>query len=193
MPVRPEVRSRQGWLRGAAVYVRYARGFCGARRPRVRACAGIFQRNMTRPASAGALTGDRFPLASEATGVSGLAERYAAALFDLADERHALDAVAADLRELRAMLHAERRPDPAAAQPGLVARGAGQGDRRAGRSGRADAIDARFPRRRRAQPAAVRGAGDDRGVSAAARRAPRRGHRTGHCRNSRSTTHGARR
>jgi len=43
-------------------------------------------------------------LASEATGTSGLAERYAAALFDLADERHALDAVAADLREIRAML-----------------------------------------------------------------------------------------
>lgn len=43
-------------------------------------------------------------MASEATGVSGLAERYAAALFDLADERHALDAVAGDLRELRAML-----------------------------------------------------------------------------------------
>jgi F-type H+-transporting ATPase subunit delta len=55
--------------------------------------------------STGALIGDRFPLASEATGVSGLAERYAAALFDLADERHALDAVAGDLRELRAMLH----------------------------------------------------------------------------------------
>lgn len=45
-------------------------------------------------------------MASETTGVSGLAERYAAALFDLADERHALDAVAGDLRELRAMLHA---------------------------------------------------------------------------------------
>jgi F-type H+-transporting ATPase subunit delta len=44
-------------------------------------------------------------LASEATGVSGLADRYAAALFDLADERHALDQVAGDLRELRAMLH----------------------------------------------------------------------------------------
>jgi len=43
-------------------------------------------------------------LASEATGVSGLAERYAAALFELADERHALDDVAGDLRELRAML-----------------------------------------------------------------------------------------
>jgi F-type H+-transporting ATPase subunit delta len=58
---------------------------------------------MTRPASAGALTGVRFPLA-EATGVSGLAERYAAALFDLADERRELDAVAADLRELRTMV-----------------------------------------------------------------------------------------
>ena len=43
-------------------------------------------------------------MASEATGVSGLAERYAAALFELADERHALDDVAGDLRELRAML-----------------------------------------------------------------------------------------
>jgi F-type H+-transporting ATPase subunit delta len=43
-------------------------------------------------------------LASEATGVSGLAARYAAALFDLADERHEFDAVAADLRELRSML-----------------------------------------------------------------------------------------
>lgn len=52
---------------------------------------------------AGALIGDPFPLA-EATGTSGLAERYAAALFELADERRALDAVADDLRELRAML-----------------------------------------------------------------------------------------
>jgi len=43
-------------------------------------------------------------LASEATGVSGVAERYAAALFDLADERRVLDEVASDLRELRAML-----------------------------------------------------------------------------------------
>jgi F-type H+-transporting ATPase subunit delta len=45
-------------------------------------------------------------LASETTGVSGLAERYAAALFDLADERRMLDQVATDLRELRAMLRA---------------------------------------------------------------------------------------
>jgi F-type H+-transporting ATPase subunit delta len=44
-------------------------------------------------------------LASEATGVSGLAERYAAALFELADERHAVDRVAEDLRQLRTMLH----------------------------------------------------------------------------------------
>ncbi len=43
-------------------------------------------------------------MAAESTGVSGLAERYAAALFELADERRALDAVAGDLRELRAML-----------------------------------------------------------------------------------------
>ena len=45
-------------------------------------------------------------MASETTGASGLAERYAAALFDLADERHELDTVAGDLRELRAMVAA---------------------------------------------------------------------------------------
>ncbi|HLY44631.1 MAG TPA: F0F1 ATP synthase subunit delta [Stellaceae bacterium] len=45
-------------------------------------------------------------MASEATGEAGLAGRYAAALFELADERHTLDGVAGDLRELRAMLHA---------------------------------------------------------------------------------------
>ena len=43
-------------------------------------------------------------MASEATGVTGLAERYAAALFELADERRALDEVASDLRALTAML-----------------------------------------------------------------------------------------
>jgi len=43
-------------------------------------------------------------LASETTGVSGLAERYAAALFDIADERRMLDEVATDLRQLRTML-----------------------------------------------------------------------------------------
>ena len=45
-------------------------------------------------------------MASETTGVSGLAERYAAALFDLADERRILDEVASDLRQLRAMVQA---------------------------------------------------------------------------------------
>lgn len=45
-------------------------------------------------------------MASETTGVAGLAERYAVALFDLADERRILDEVAADLRELRGMLRA---------------------------------------------------------------------------------------
>jgi len=45
-------------------------------------------------------------LAAESTGISGLAERYAAALFELADERNALDEVANDMRELRAMLQA---------------------------------------------------------------------------------------
>lgn len=57
-------------------------------------------------AGAGVVTEDGFPLASETTGVTSLAVRYAAALFDLADERRALDEVASDLRELRAMLRA---------------------------------------------------------------------------------------
>jgi F-type H+-transporting ATPase subunit delta len=57
------------------------------------------------PPLPGALIEDCLPLAAESTGISGLAGRYAAALFELADERHALDAVAGDLRELRAMLH----------------------------------------------------------------------------------------
>jgi F-type H+-transporting ATPase subunit delta len=43
-------------------------------------------------------------VASEAKGVTGLAERYGAALFDLADERKELDAVAGDLQALRGML-----------------------------------------------------------------------------------------
>jgi F-type H+-transporting ATPase subunit delta len=77
----------------------------GVAAPAARLRRNLYNATFTRPASAGALTGDRFPLASEATGVSGVAERYAAALFDLADERHELDAVAADLRELRTMLH----------------------------------------------------------------------------------------
>ena len=47
---------------------------------------------------------DDFSLASETTGLTSVAERYATALFDLADERSALDEVASDIRELRAML-----------------------------------------------------------------------------------------
>jgi F-type H+-transporting ATPase subunit delta len=53
---------------------------------------------------ADAASEDCCKLASEATGVTLLAERYASALFDIADERRTLDEVAADLRQLRAML-----------------------------------------------------------------------------------------
>src|ERR1700730_17678683 len=59
---------------------------------------------LPRPSLAGALIEDRFPLASQRVSYDCLAERYAAALFDLADEQRALDAVAGDLPELRAML-----------------------------------------------------------------------------------------
>jgi F-type H+-transporting ATPase subunit delta len=43
-------------------------------------------------------------VASTSSGASGLADRYAAALFDLADERKELDSVAGDLQSLREML-----------------------------------------------------------------------------------------
>ena len=43
-------------------------------------------------------------MAAKASESAGLAERYASALFDLADERRAIDSVAEDLRRLRAML-----------------------------------------------------------------------------------------
>jgi F-type H+-transporting ATPase subunit delta len=45
-------------------------------------------------------------VASEATGATGLAERYARALFELADEGRTLDQVAADLKSVAAMLAA---------------------------------------------------------------------------------------
>ncbi len=43
-------------------------------------------------------------MASEATGVSGLAGRYATALFDLADQEKVLDQVADDLRAIGGMI-----------------------------------------------------------------------------------------
>jgi F-type H+-transporting ATPase subunit delta len=55
---------------------------------------------------AGAAIEDCCTLASETTGVSALAGRYAAALFDIAEERRAFDEVASGLRQLRAMLAA---------------------------------------------------------------------------------------
>jgi F-type H+-transporting ATPase subunit delta len=55
---------------------------------------------------ADAALGDCWTLASEPTGVSALAGRYAVALFDIADERRALDEVATDLRQMRAMIAA---------------------------------------------------------------------------------------
>jgi F-type H+-transporting ATPase subunit delta len=59
-----------------------------------------------RAVSAVAAIEDCPSLAAETTGVAALAERYAAALFDIADERRTLDEVASDLRQLRTMLAA---------------------------------------------------------------------------------------
>ena len=60
---------------------------------------------MRGPVGRAAPTGkvDRI-VAAQGTGQDGLAARYAAALFDLADSRKELDAVASDLTSLRAML-----------------------------------------------------------------------------------------
>ncbi len=43
-------------------------------------------------------------MASDATGVSAIAERYADALYDLAEEGQALDAVGEDLKSLKALI-----------------------------------------------------------------------------------------
>ena len=43
-------------------------------------------------------------MASDATGISGIAGRYATALYDLADEQKALDAVKTDLDTVRALI-----------------------------------------------------------------------------------------
>lgn len=85
---------------------RISRSPVASNRPRVRPGSPTATNCRDRPQApwAGARIGDCFSVASETTGSSGLAERYAAALFDLADERHALDAVADDLRELRTMV-----------------------------------------------------------------------------------------
>src|SRR5436853_5602136 len=48
--------------------------------------------------------GDEITVAQEATGPASLAGRYASALFDLADQAKALDAVAGDLTSLRTMI-----------------------------------------------------------------------------------------
>src|SRR6516164_654045 len=73
-------------------------------------CRDALPRSTSGKCCCGSLAGtaieDCVQLASETTGVSGLAERYAAALFDIADERRMLDEVASDLRQLRAMLAA---------------------------------------------------------------------------------------
>ncbi|MGB8275600.1 MAG: F0F1 ATP synthase subunit delta [Alphaproteobacteria bacterium] len=59
-------------------------------------------------------------MASHNQGVSGIAGRYAAALFELADERKRLDEVAADLRDLKAMIAASHDLDRLVRSPVLT-------------------------------------------------------------------------
>lgn len=90
-------------MRGTREHARNRADLAGQKSPEV----GFFEVRYGQcrdPPLPGAQIEERLPLAAESTGVSGLAERYAAALFELADERHALDEVAGDLRALRGML-----------------------------------------------------------------------------------------
>jgi F-type H+-transporting ATPase subunit delta len=105
------LRRRLPRLRGLANYVRNRADFTRPGGLEEAACAPEIPHGneVSRPSQApwaGALIGDWVSVASETTGSSGLAERYAAALFELADERHGLDAVAGDLRQLRTMVTA---------------------------------------------------------------------------------------
>ena len=68
-------------------------------------------------------------MASEQPIVSGMAGRYATALFELALEEKALDEVRADLDRFDALIAELGRPGPAGAQPGFRRRRAGQGAR----------------------------------------------------------------
>src|SRR5690349_5510453 len=113
-PCRSVARSRAApggapVLRGRMPCVRYSALFPGATCAR-RARVANSRESKSFPASHGdpnlssRENEDRSHVASEAKGVTGLAERYGAALFDLADERKELDAVAGDLQSLRAML-----------------------------------------------------------------------------------------
>lgn len=43
-------------------------------------------------------------MATQTTGLAGLADRYAVALYELAEESHAIDAIAADLKTIRAVV-----------------------------------------------------------------------------------------
>ena len=104
-------------------------------------------------------------MAAAARNVSGLAERYAAALFDLADERKALDTVATDLDTLRAMLRESLDLRRLVRSPVLTREAQGKGDCGAGAGGAARGAHRQFPRASRAEPPAFRAAGDDRGLS----------------------------
>ena len=78
-------------------------------------------------------------MASKSTGLSGIAARYANALYELAEEQNTLDDVAGDLRDMKAMLDASddlarlvrspliNRQAQAAAMAAVVAE-AGMGD-----------------------------------------------------------------
>ncbi len=50
-------------------------------------------------------TDEDFPVSSDVTGASGLAGRYATALFELSEEEKQLDQVASDLNKIKAMLN----------------------------------------------------------------------------------------
>ena len=90
------------------------------------------------------------------TMTSGVAGRYASALFELAQDQGAVDAVAADLDRFDALIRESADLQRLRAQPRVHGRGAGQGGRRhPGQGGHRRARGQFHPARRR-QPAPVR-------------------------------------
>ena len=132
-------------------------------------------------------------MASETAGASGLGERYATALYDLADEQKVLDAVAADLRNVRALI--DESADLRRMIRSPVLSRAAQGKAIAALAEAADfqPLVRNILGLLAQESAAFRAAGGDRGFPCRARFTARRGHSTMSSRRSRSPTRSANR
>ena len=120
-------------------------------------------------------TEKRRSVAKSSSPVSGIAERYAGSLYELAVQSNTVGAGRGRSWPLRGAAFRKRRSRPHDQKPGLLGRGAVQGDRRHRRQGRDHRPRRQFPARRRAEPPPVRRARHDQGVPRASppRRAAR--------------------